>query len=322
MFILNLKGIFAVKSFIFFITFILSAVAQANDLPSYNGNIDQWEKEMMIFSDWKNHHNKKSTDFDSIIKKIQHVIDDNPSRPRLRILLGRFYGYKAGVIVREAREKGIKVGEKITDPTYVDSVDGKFKSYEDALMLDNGSLSFDDYEIINYPTLGSDIRIATSRKQLKLIDEGVWPPKDIETDHPEVLANYDYTLYERIVTAYIDENRFDEALAVINNEMVERFPYKQKEIKEGVVNIEQRKERYLQEMTESEQQEEPTQTPEPQKPTAAKAPTEQPPADKAEPTPQQPVPEQSTDNSRLILIGLVLAIVILAGFMLVRRPKK
>lgn len=312
------------KSFLFFIIFILSAVAHANNLPSYNGNIDEWEEKMMIFSDWKNHHNKKSTDFDPIIREIQQVINDNPSRPRLRIILGRFYGYKAGVIVREARAKGIKVGEKITDPAYVNAVDGKSKSYEDALMLDNGSLSFDDYEIINYPTLDSDIRVAASRKQLKLIDKGIWPPKDIETDHPEVLANYDYTLYERIVTAYIDENRFDEALAVINNEMAERFPRKQKEIKEGVTNIQQRKERYLQEMAQKSEdsKKKSTQETPPKKTATIKEAAPQQPVVKPEVDLQKEKPQQELNNNMVFIIGIMLLVLLLAGFMVAKRKKK
>lgn len=220
-------------------------VIQADELPKEN-NIEQWELEMLVFSDWKNHHTKKSSDFNSIIEELKMVVEKNPDRPRLRIILGRFYGYKAGVMVREAREKGVKPGEKIDDPDYMDSIVAKEKNYKKALALDEGSLSFDEYEIINYPTIDSDTKVEVSRRQLKLFDEGVWPPKDIETDHPEVLANYDYTLYERIVTAYIDENRFDEALAVVKNEMAERFPDKQQEIKEGIVNIEKRKSQYLQ----------------------------------------------------------------------------
>lgn len=219
---------------------------EASELPLYTGNKQEWE--ILTLSYFKDKKYLGITDNKEILISLRDDFKLNifdSERSRMWIILGYLHKFEIIFILSDLKGRGVPLNKISKSEEYIKKIELINKCFENALTIDKGELAFEDMEMMQTVITNADIKNLNARRQLMLIDKGIWPSKTIETEHPELLAGYDYKLYERIITAYVDEARFDDALAVINNEMLDRFPYKQKEIKEGIANIQKRKEHFL-----------------------------------------------------------------------------
>ncbi len=292
-----------------FPTFLL-----AGEMPVYQKNVEKWENSMLDYvEDWRNFVGKPREDIESIRVELEKIIASNSTRPKLKIIMGGLYSVEAGIIVSELKQKGIALDKIRKDANYVNVIKKLNENYKAALELDHGSLLLDDFRLINGVITSADIRVSSLRKMIELWNDG----KRFEDLGNDPVIDFDYKSYFKIVTAYVDEKRYDEALSVIN-EIEEKFPSMKSEINSGrhrIIGFLQK------EKTEEPKQEKTTEPVPPEKPDAVVTAPRQPPVVKADEPLQKEEVLPETNNNQAIIVGAAIAILILIGFVVARRRK-
>ena len=229
-------------------------------------------------------------------------IKSDPENPYLYALRGRVKHGFLSSRVKEIRHLGREF--LLSDEIYIQLKNETRDNYQKALLLDDQGyehqLSGKILAIIDGDFISnSDMKIKALRKQLNR----PWGESEY----------FEYSTYSHIVTAYMDEKRYDEALSVID-EIAAKFPSMQSEIDAG----RQRIQNYQQTATtEPEQNAPPVKVPEKATPPTTVAKVE--PA-KVIPQPSEPqitlARQEPTDTPRgPRLIGLVLVLLIGGGWM-------
>lgn len=300
--------------FILFIGILFVApILYAQELPTNKGDIQQWEKETFEFAtNWRNYIGKNKEYAQKIIIEFNETLTQNSERPKLWVILGQLHGYEAGFIVEELKKSGVSLEEIRKNSEYLEALEKVNESFKEALELNSGELTLNDLMRINTVITKADIKIASLKEMLRLYGEG----QDFENMGGDPVTNFEYNTHAKMVTAYIDEKRYEEALSVID-EIEKKFPYMNSEIELGRKQITG----YIQAAVDSSQQDQENKT----KPTKPKKPESVTTMDKQQPVVKEKDEQQSYENllnlnnSKTFVISITLVLLLLVAFIAVRR---
>jgi pentatricopeptide repeat protein len=180
-----------------------------------------------------------------IIKDLEADIDKRLAKDSTNPVLWFFKARISALLLslrnRQMEQNNTTREQRLNDSEYLKYKDESIEGYKRALQLDDR----DDVSMhLNVTMLGSidryvfsdaDMQVKASRKIIGRVKKH---PEERTTD----IEDWEFKTYGNIVTAYVDEKRYDEALSVLE-EMKEKFPYPQslKEINVAVKRIKERK---------------------------------------------------------------------------------
>jgi pentatricopeptide repeat protein len=171
---------------------------------------------------------------------IEKQLAKDDANPVLWFFKGRISALLLSLRNREMKQNNTTPEQRLGDSEYLSYKKNSIEAYNRALELDerpNAAMH------LNVTMLGSisiyvfsdaDMRVEANRRKLERV-------KKHPEEHPP-REDWEFKTYGNIVTAYVDEKRYDEALSVLE-EMKEKFPYPQslKEINVAVKRIKERK---------------------------------------------------------------------------------
>jgi pentatricopeptide repeat protein len=265
--------------------------------------------------------------------KIEERLDRDGTNPTLWFLKGRLSALLHGLHVRDMQKKHFSRAQIRNDKEYIKLRNESVEAYTRALDLDSNA---DAPMHLNLQMLGSismdvfsdaDMRVTANRKKLTRIKQH---PEEHTTD----IEDWEFKTYGNIVTAYVDEKRYDEALSVLE-EMKEKFSYPRslKEINVAVKRIKERKAAAMQKantaVNDQAAKSKPQQTRKEDKPQNQKvmpAPV-QAPQKQAKPIPGSKTKPSDAGKSlpmfaKIVIIFAIMAVVILCIFIYFRHKRK
>ena len=285
-----------------------------------------------------NSSNRVTSDKDNLIlleNNLQSRIKSDSNNPALYFLLGRVkYGFlskRADEIKHLAREELLK-----DEPSERELTKNEIRVLTRKMILNDKEWNRLKNEVTEFYEKALELddkgyQIQLTGEMLGIIDASIFSNSDMrvkalrkELNRPwGESESFEYNTYSRIVTAYIDEKRYDEALSVIN-EIEEKFPSMQTEIESGRQRIWGFQQAAQAAQAEQEKTPQPTELKKPESAIAKpqqQLVQQQPPA-KEKDTPQKPKATREADNNQVIIIGIVLFVLMLVGFMVARRKPK
>jgi len=216
-------------------------------------------------------------------------------------------------------KKFLERNDYYTDEHRVAQRELMYSSYKKSLDLNakaepNNQLTYKMLDNIAFD-LGApyQTRVQALRKILMI-------PEDQVPEHPDghVVEDREYLTYKSIVGAYLDGKDFDGALSVLD-EMQQKYPRIQNKIEQARSDILSRKARHKEEVAE---QEKPSQQTESEELTPVTPTINQSPIVKTETVPQKGTTSQATNDNKTLIIVLALAVLLLIGFVIVKKRKK
>ena len=298
----------------------VSSVFADEQLPVLDQKISA--KQAAALAKYLSRTSKFKIDDRPIIKELDADIDKRLSADNSNPVLWFFEGKTTALLHYfrhlEMKQNNMTREQMLNDVEFTELTGKAVDAYKHALKLDSHTDAPMKLNLImlanidRYVFSDADMQVEASRKMLARV-------KEYPEEHPP-MENWEFQIYGNIVTSYVDEKRYDEALEVLE-EMKDEFPYPTtlKEIEDAIKRTENRKAKAIQETKAVEdnkiaesnaQQLEKADKPQTQKeviPAPAKSPQKQP-----EPI-SEPKP-QSSDASKpsLILPKLITAIAIIA----------
>jgi pentatricopeptide repeat protein len=230
----------------------------------------------------------------------------------------------------EMKQSNMTREQMLNDVEFAELKGKAVESYKHALNLDsqtNVPMKLNVIMLANidrYVFSDADMQVEASRKMLARV-------KEHPEEHPPT-EDWDFQIYGNIVTSYVDEKRYDEALAVLE-EMKEVFPYPTtlKEIEDAIKRTKGRRAKAMQEAKAVEK----NQVAE-SKPQRVQKAADKPLSRKVIPEPPKkqlkkisdPKPLKSDTNkaplisAKLVIATAIMAVVILCVFIYFRRKKQ
>jgi pentatricopeptide repeat protein len=261
---------------------------------------------------------------------IEMRLNENGTNPVLWFFKGRISALLLSLRHSEMKQGNTTREQRLSDPEYLNYKDKSIEAFHHALELDD---RFDAPMHLNVTMLGSidmyvfsdaDMQVKANRKILERVKKHSEerPPKE----------NFEFKIYGNIVTSYIDEKRYDEALAVLE-EMKKEFPYPitLKEIEDAIKRTEDRKAKAMQEAKVEEHNKVAIDKPrqintvdkaQSQKVTKETKMVQQRLKIISEPKPQPSDSNKALISSKLVITIVITAVVILGTFIYFRRRKQ
>ena len=290
--------------------FVFLVVTQSANALSLDGEVSPGEAidfaKSLYMGEYRGVVAPQDAELEGLRSQVDTQLEANPLDPVLWFLRGAITRRMLRQYNIEMDQMGLSREEALADKNYITLRDESVASYQKALEVDGrddaarhlGALMLGIIESDVFSD--TDMRVTSARRKIERwktdkefherIEDGI--PWDLE-----------FHMYGRIVTAYVDEKRYDEALGVID-EMQERFGSHEPWAKE----IEIGRERITRDKASLERQEEAPTTKEAQKPKAASPDVVQPQEKNALPSSND---AESSDRplSILLLLAAVIGVV-------------
>lgn len=186
-------------------------------------------------------------DCENLLAEIDRLIEKDPQIAFLHLVRGNLLSELAALKTSALQRDKVARKAILENPQRVELIAAFNSAYERAINLsraqNHAGLSIDQLQVIVIDVLGTaDVKVMALREQLTLWNKGhrfeLAAGQDGLTE-----SQFRYSIYSNMTTFYVDENRFPEALAILD-EMQGAMPHLADEIERAKADIQQRQEKF------------------------------------------------------------------------------